>query len=212
MFLQIQSPFLSQVSSGDQWWQYSDPQSCLSVDTGVIEKAWYNWGNDWEGLNQLRKWLRRPEPCNMCCNGLPSSDSWINIMGRRKLFYPTFMSLVFERILREKDSYRKVIVLEEALYCESGFFTLTATPVPHNPAVAVCRWTHLHHHVWYETNPLRSWWHYQNILTENRSLLLNIKLTDLKTTHFCVVFLALSTTSDPNLRENRQWANPDPKS
>ena len=60
-------------------------------------------------------------------------------MGRRKLFYPTFMSLVFERILREKDSYRKVIVLEEALYCESGFFTLTATPVPHNPAVAVCR-------------------------------------------------------------------------
>ena len=62
MLLQIQSPFLSQVSSGDQWWQYSDPQSCLSVDTGVIEKAWYNWGSDWEGLNQLRKWLRRPEP------------------------------------------------------------------------------------------------------------------------------------------------------
>ena len=117
---------------------------------------------DWEGLIQLRKRLRRPEPCNMCCNGLPSSDSWINIMGRRKLFYPTFMSLVFERILREKDSYRKVIVLEEALYCESGFLTLTATPVPHNPAVAVCRWTHLHHHVWYETNEtLRSWWHYQ---------------------------------------------------
>ena len=161
----------------------------------------------WEGLNQCIEKAFLPGTLTVGLTLWAGANNLSNF----------YVSCVWKNLTRkgQLQKSREGIVLEEALCCENEFFTLTATLVPHNRAVGVCKWTHLH-----EINKIdmklilcavddiiNKFW--QKI---SWSLMLNIEFTDLKTTHFCVVFLALSTTSDPNLRENRQWANPDPKS
>ena len=186
MFLYLKSlRFLNVLSRYFLCWSAYPPMPGRENQSDNFLKCFYKpnhlfspkWALEVSGYNtqilkavcwSIEAWLRRPETMQnillkmyQCIEKafLPGTLTvGLTLWAGANNLSNFYVSCVWKNLTRkgQLQKSREGIVLEEALCCENEFFTLTATLVPHNPAVAVCKWTHLRHHVWYETNPLRS--------------------------------------------------------
>ena len=132
---------------------------CWSIE------AWLRRPETMQNILRCTNVLRRPEP--MYWKGLPSrdTDSWIDIMGRRK----QFIQLLCLLCLKESDEKRTVT--EKSGRHSFGGSTLLwiwilyldghSWPSQSSSCSLQVNAFTRDQQDWYETNPLRSWWHYQ---------------------------------------------------